>query len=606
MKKLSGFSLMEMMIVLLIVSIVAAASAPMINKKLVGVATDKSPWVWVGNENSIAYNLLGANTQTATIGATQSSDAKKPRLFIKNAANAKDIPHIALQNGDAESLKIGYADKLISINTKEFPIPARGATSNHSVIMGSNITLTSGYSRRNVVIGTDANCPARDSVVIGHNSTGAISSTVVGVNVVASGNNSVAIGTSSNSSLYAVALGNSANARGDSSIAIGYNSNVTAPSSITIGQGSTIADATARNSIVIGSLATSAGANSISMGRGVRSRSNSVVIGNSANGGGLDTIAIGNIAYAASYRAMAIGDNARALNEKTVAIGHNSCGHSFNATSVGERSIAGYGATAIGSEANAASSHSVALGYQARTGNSLSTGPSYDSGAIAIGPRANAKGQDAIAIGTNTLANFDNSVAIGIHAEAKASNQIVLGTANHTVYIPGKLVVANDVFLATTAGRKVYARVPENTGSNDWLQILRHWDGGGWALKAHSSPANYNVPGLGSIKSDRRLKTVGKAFIGGLNEIKKLEVFNYTFKSDKSKTPRVGVMAQDLQKIFPNAVVKGDDGFLRIRMEDMFYALINAVKENDRRITVLEKENMELKKRLADLEKKIK
>ena len=41
-------------------------------------------------------------------------------------------------------------------------------------------------------------------------------------------------------------------------------------------------------------------------------------------------------------------------------------------------------------------------------------------------------------------------------------------------------------------------------------------------------------------------------------------------------------MAQDLEKIFPKAVFKGDDGFLRIRMEDMFYALVNAVKELDK------------------------
>ena len=116
--------------------------------------------------------------------------------------------------------------------------------------------------------------------------------------------------------------------------------------------------------------------------------------------------------------------------------------------------------------------------------------------------------------------------------------------------------------------------------------------------------------------SDRRLKDVGKAFTGGLEEIKKLEVFNYTFKKDKEKTPRVGVMAQDLQKIFPKAVFKGDDGFLRIRMEDMFYALVNAVKELDKKIDLLvqkqkkidelESKVDKLEKRLAELEKKIK
>ena len=115
-----------------------------------------------------------------------------------------------------------------------------------------------------------------------------------------------------------------------------------------------------------------------------------------------------------------------------------------------------------------------------------------------------------------------------------------------------------------------------------------------------------DLPSIYPENSDRRLKNVGKAFVGGLEQIKKLDVFNYTFKNDKAKTPRVGVMAQDLQKIFPDAVIKGEDGFLRIRMEDMFYAVINAVKENDKRITILEKENQELKKRLADIEKKIK
>ena len=86
----------------------------------------------------------------------------------------------------------------------------------------------------------------------------------------------------------------------------------------------------------------------------------------------------------------------------------------------------------------------------------------------------------------------------------------------------------------------------------------------------------------------------------------------------------VGVMAQDLQKVFPDAVMKGDDGFLRIRLEDMFYAVINAVKELDtrindiktsfsskldaqeQRIANLEKQNAELQKENSELKEDIK
>ena len=85
--------------------------------------------------------------------------------------------------------------------------------------------------------------------------------------------------------------------------------------------------------------------------------------------------------------------------------------------------------------------------------------------------------------------------------------------------------------------------------------------------------------------SDRRIKNIGDKFTAGVNELSKLDFFHYTFKTDEAKTPHVGVIAQDLQKVFPDAVTKGDDGFLRIRWEDMFYAAINAIKELNTKIT---------------------
>lgn len=87
-----------------------------------------------------------------------------------------------------------------------------------------------------------------------------------------------------------------------------------------------------------------------------------------------------------------------------------------------------------------------------------------------------------------------------------------------------------------------------------------------------------NGNGCPAISSDKRLKYDITENNDGLNKILKLKPYNYTYKSDDG-TPHVGVMAQDLQKIFPNAVSKDKKGFLQIRMEDMFYALVNSVKE---------------------------
>ena len=95
MRRLSGFSLMEMMTVLLIVSVVAAASAPMINKKAVTSVATKSPWLRLANSESIAFNISGKDTTSAIIGATKAPeitvDREKytPKLHIAS----KNAPH---------------------------------------------------------------------------------------------------------------------------------------------------------------------------------------------------------------------------------------------------------------------------------------------------------------------------------------------------------------------------------------------------------------------------------------------------------------------------------------------------------------------------------
>ena len=126
-----------------------------------------------------------------------------------------------------------------------------------------------------------------------------------------------------------------------------------------------------------------------------------------------------------------------------------------------------------------------------------------------------------------------------------------------------------------------------------------------WMMR-HLQMVHLNAESFEGKYSDRRLKYVGKDNNDGLAKIKQLKVFNYVYKKDTTKTPHVGVIAQDLQKVFPNAVQKGKDGFLTIRMEDMFYAVINAIKELDAKYQAQEKRINELEKRIEKLEAKSK
>ena len=329
-----------------------------------------------------------------------------------------------------------------------------------------------------------------------------------------------------------------------------------------------------------------------------------VLIGQGVNARGADTVAIGRAVTASGGSTVTIGRASSATKAGAVAIGRGATAAGDNSVSIG----ASAGATATGGQTTGMGSVSI--------GNlTIATGRS-----VAIGDQAQALGRRSVAIGGYstknnrwTAASNEYSVAIGSGARTSADHQIVLGTADETVYIPGKLVVAQDVGF----GGMVYLTPGNRDHGRQWVYLgTDDYKGGDDNFYKCGKP--------GFINSDRRLKNVGEKYTAGLEELKKLDFYHYTFKADKDNTPLVGVMAQDLQKVFPDAVTKGEDGYLRIRLEDMFYAVINAVKELDtkiseivttfdskldsqnQRIESLEKQNSELQKQNAELQEEIK
>jgi hypothetical protein len=104
-----------------------------------------------------------------------------------------------------------------------------------------------------------------------------------------------------------------------------------------------------------------------------------------------------------------------------------------------------------------------------------------------------------------------------------------------------------------------------------------------------------------ATSSDIRLKDVLGNYEKGLNEIISLQPVRYIYKKDNprkidSSTEQVGFVAQDVQKIFPEAVTEAEDGYLDFNIHSINIALVNAVKE-------LKAENDELKARLEKIEK---
>ncbi len=105
--------------------------------------------------------------------------------------------------------------------------------------------------------------------------------------------------------------------------------------------------------------------------------------------------------------------------------------------------------------------------------------------------------------------------------------------------------------------------------------------------------------------SDLRLKNVLGDYNKGLEEIALLQTVRYKYKKDNqrqldSNEEQIGFVAQEVQKIFPEAVSEGADGYLDFNMHPINVALVNAIKElkaeNDRLKAENEKVNTRLEK----------
>lgn len=338
--------------------------------------------------------------------------------------------------------------------------------------------------------------------------------------------------------------------------------------------------------------------NLVGIGFGTTNYLNSVAIGYKA-GAFTDAVSIGNGANGNEY-GVAIGSNSQTRHKNSVAIG-------YSARTTGENAVA-IGASQWGTEAG---ERSVAIGYG-----------------------ANARYERSIAIGANASVMGENSIAIGNNATAHYKNTVVLGDSNTTVFIPGNLVVNHAALIGRAAGRNdnLYFRpYAQEDGRHFAVLNAGDWKGNDSNLSMvqddtdtdklvvrvgpystqtewwrgdykdnNRTHINFEDPTRGNNTkshkhSDIRLKNVGEPFTAGLNELEKLNFYHFTFKKDKDQVPQVGVMAQDLQKVFPQAVSKDDGGWLTIRWDEMFYAAINAIKELNTKVCAIAKDVTNLK-----------
>lgn len=312
------------------------------------------------------------------------------------------------------------------------------------------------------------------------------------------------------------------------------------------------------------------------------------------------------LSTSAKANATAIGSNANANVNNATAIG-------YKATAVND-SADNNNSTAVGTESKATESNSTALGYKAEAvEDAVSLGASSKatgSSSVAIGVSVESVGDNSISIGTSTTkARGASSIAIGNNAQIQesANNGIAIGynsSAATSAIAFGPSATANfESSVAIGQGSTTAAVNEMSIGNNfDNIKVINI---GTTGTTIKLAGINAIINGINWTTSDARKKNIIGEYKLSLDDIMKIKTYEFTYKDDLNKTKRVGVIAQELQKIFPNAVTKDNKGYLMIRKEDIFFAIINSIKELNSKIITLEKENRDLRKEIESLSKRI-
>ncbi|WP_081112093.1 tail fiber domain-containing protein [Bdellovibrio bacteriovorus] len=106
--------------------------------------------------------------------------------------------------------------------------------------------------------------------------------------------------------------------------------------------------------------------------------------------------------------------------------------------------------------------------------------------------------------------------------------------------------------------------------------------------------------------SDIRLKDIQGDYEYGLNEILKLHTVRFTYKKDNplklsSKHKMTGFIAQEVQKVIPDAVKVRPDGYLELNVDPIHWATVNAVQELNGKCEMSQEQVSALKREVSSL-----
>ena len=219
---------------------------------------------------------------------------------------------------------------------------------------------------------------------------------------------------------------------------------------------------------------------------------------------------------------------------------------------------AGTYAVAMGAGTEASGNYSTSMGYQTTASGANST---------AMGSRTTASGNNSTATGYFTTASGNKTTAMGANTTASDYASLVIGQYNSS----GSSVTNSATAYNTANTAFVIGNGVDSSNKSDAFKVMFNGD--------------TTVGGDITISSDARLKSNIVSLGSTLSKLLIIDGKSY----EKDGKQRIGVLAQEIQEVFPELVTEDGNEMLAVNYQGLVPVLINALKEQDEKINRLEK-----------------
>ena len=267
-----------------------------------------------------------------------------------------------------------------------------------------------------------------------------------------------------------------------------------------------------------------------------------------------------------------IGHENQATGFGSVSLASSSVSSGIASVAIGDRVTASgdYGSTAIGLLTTASGNSSFAGGNNTTSSgaysfafgeNSISSGGT----SVAFGFGTESSGLYSTSFGVNSNANGNTSAAMGYGTIASDYGSLVVGVNN----LSGSTVTSDADYLDLSNTAFVIGNGLDESNRSDALVVK--FDG------------TTTIAGDLNVNSDARLKTNIISLGATLSKVLQIDGKSYSMKNDKYEKQKIGLLAQDIEKVFPE-LVSENNGVKSVNYQGIVPILINALKEQDEKI----------------------